>query len=380
MEILVLFLVMLLIVFIQSQVFRRLSFKGLDYECAFSTDEAFEGDSIELVETITNRKWLPLPWFKSELTTSKWLDFAGSQSTVTYNTRFVPSLFLIKGHTKVVRRWKVTCRKRGVYSIDTVVLVSTDLLGRQTVSKTVKTGSQVVVLPKTFELSEEFADSRFLQGDHPVRAQLVPDPFVVSGVREYLPSDPMKNIHWNATAKMGRIMIRNQEFTTRQCMLVLLNLQTKEYEKKQAVDSDALENCIRTAASLFDATLHHTLPFAFGCNSSETGLDTEETTFVPYSYGTEYVMSLFRLLARLPEGATLNFARFLKEFEVPEETTDIFLVTAYVSNDIFDYCRLQKEEGRRVKILVLRPETEHFPDDCDVYYLRDEAVKHYAAN
>ena len=72
MEIFVLFLVMLLLVFIQSQVFRRLSFKGLDYECAFSTDEAFEGDSIELVETITNRKWLPLPWFKSELTTSKW--------------------------------------------------------------------------------------------------------------------------------------------------------------------------------------------------------------------------------------------------------------------------------------------------------------------
>ena len=101
---------------------------------------------------------------------------------------------------------------------------------------------------------------------------------------------------------------------------------------------------------------------------------------MPYSYGTEYVMSLFRLLAHLPEGATLNFARFLQDFEVPQETTDIFLVTAYVSDDLFNYCRLQKEEGRHVKILVLHPETEQFPDDCDVYYLREEAVKHHATD
>ena len=149
MEILVLFLIMLFIVVLQALIFKKLSFTKLHYHCGFSTDEAFEGDTIELVETIYNRKWLTLPWFKSELTTSKWLDFAGSQSSVTYDTRFVPSFFLVKGHKKVVRRWKVNCTKRGVYGIRTVMLVSTDLLGRQTVSKPVEVDSNVMVLPRT---------------------------------------------------------------------------------------------------------------------------------------------------------------------------------------------------------------------------------------
>ena len=152
MEILVLFLVMLALVAAQSIVYKKLSFKGLRYHCEFNTDEVFEGTEIFLTETVENQKWLPLPWFKSEITTSKWLDFAGAQSVVTYHTRFVPSFFLVKGHKKVTRRWNVVCIRRGVFSIENVMLVSTDLLGSRTVSRPAPAGASVTVLPKPLPL------------------------------------------------------------------------------------------------------------------------------------------------------------------------------------------------------------------------------------
>lgn len=372
MEILVLFLIMLLIVVIQAVIFKKLSFTKLHYQCEFSTDEAFEGDTVELVETIYNRKWLTLPWFKSELTTSKWLDFAGSQSSVTYDTRFVPSFFLVKGHKKVVRRWKVNCTKRGVYSIRTVMLVSTDLLGRQTVSKSVDVDSNIMVLPKTFDLSEAFLRARYLEGDFVVRNQILPDPFMVAGVREYLPSDPMKNIHWSATARMNRIMIRNQEYTTRQSLLVLLNMQSREFEKGRAIDADALEDCIRTAASLLEGALQDSIPTAFATNTAPEGEGEEGCLFVLSSFGNEHVLRLFRLLAQLPAGSQMDFTEYISRLEIPYDITDVLLVTSYVNERIFEFCRAKEQEGVHIKVLLLRLDSTSLPDDCDIYYMKQE--------
>lgn len=370
MEILVLFLVMLAIAAVQSLIYKKLSFKGLKYHCEFSRDEVFEGDEITLTETVENGKWLPLPWFKSEITTSKWLDFAGAQSVVTYHTRFVPSFFLVKGNKRVTRRWKVLCARRGVFSVETVVLVSTDLLGSQTVSQQVPVDSRITVLPKSIPLEEFVLSPQHMQGEHLVRFQLLPDPFLISGVREYQPSDPMKNIHWNATAKMGRIMIRNQDFTTCRSVMILLNLQSREYERKGYSDPEGIENCIRAAASLLESTMEDSIPVTLAVNQNLSG-DGEMTLRGP-GFGREFVLELYRLLAAMPEISGKEFSAFLNEIEVADGVTDLILVTAYLSEAVFSFCRRQKEEGRRVRVLLLRSSSWEIPEDCEVYLLRQE--------
>jgi uncharacterized protein (DUF58 family) len=371
MEILVLFLVMLVLMAVQSIIYKKLSFKGLRYHCEFSTDEVFEGTEVFLTETVENQKWLPLPWFKSEITTSKWLDFAGAQSVVTYHTRFVPSFFLVKGHKKVTRHWKVACVRRGVFSIESVMLVSTDLLGSRTVSRPALAGASITVLPKPLPLHEFTLQSRYLLGEHLVRFQLVPDPFLVSGVREYLPSDPMKSIHWNATAKMGRIMVRNQEYTTRQCVMVLLNIQSNEYEREKGrVDPDGVENCIRAAAAVFEAALEDSIPVSFAVNWKLDGEYVKEEA----AFGREYILELHRLMARIPDVGGENFSRFLEEIPVQSEVTDLIIVTTYLNEGIFDFCRQQKENGRTVRVLLLRATSWEIPEDCNVYLLRREVL------
>ena len=219
--------VLLILAVAQAQVYKHLGFRALDYDCKFSENEASEGDEIKLVETVSNHKMLPLPWLRSELTTSMYLDFAGSQSLIADDTRFVPSFFMMRGHRRTVRSWNVRCAKRGVYEVQKCILLVTDLLGLKTTSHVAEVNTAVTVLPRPMDLQGSFTSANRLQGDIIVRRNYLDDPFYRVGVREYTPRDSMRNIHWAATARTGKLMVHNNQQTAEQNMLVLLNLQSR---------------------------------------------------------------------------------------------------------------------------------------------------------
>ncbi len=357
----------------QMLLFGKKAFQHFEYRCDFDRPEAFEGDEIELVEQVYNRKWVPLPWFKTEITTSRWLEFAGSQSIVTYNTRFVPSFFLVKSYQKVTRRWKVKCLKRGVFPIDSVILVSTDLLGQKVVSQKADISACVTVLPQTVDLAQMFVSARYLQGDNPVRNQLIPDPFYVSGVREYQPSDPMKNIHWNATAKLGRIMIRNMEYTTRQSITVVLNMQSRQFEQGEAIDQERMEQCIRVTATLLEETLENSIPVSLASNASLDGKD-KETFESSQNFGREHIWGLLHTLAKFPKGSSLDFPSYLGTRGENFPSTDIQIVTPYLCDEIYDYARAAMREDKRVTIFLVGFPSANMPDDIEINILKELAV------
>ena len=198
----ILFMVIVLLVS-QLILFAKNRFRHFQYTCFFTKDEVMEGDEVGLVEIVSNRKWLPLPWLKSELSTSRWLEYAGSQSEVVGDRRYVPSFFTLKSYQKVSRTWKVRCLKRGVFEIRRVDLVGSDLLGFSSFSHSVQVNACLTVLPRPLENNELACPPQYLKGDTVVRRQLLADPFYVAGVREYTGLEPMNRIHWNATAREG---------------------------------------------------------------------------------------------------------------------------------------------------------------------------------
>ena len=101
------------------------------------------------METVTNDKTLPVPWLKAELTTSRWLDFPEANSAVTGRNRFVSSFFSVRSRSRVSRVWEITCEKRGVYEMEHIVLVTSDLLGIVRLSlRAADHGGKLTVLPK----------------------------------------------------------------------------------------------------------------------------------------------------------------------------------------------------------------------------------------
>lgn len=362
MELLALFAIAAAVIYLQNALFSRLALKRLDYRCSLSTAEAIEGDEIELVETIENRQWLPVPWLKSELTTSRWLDFAGSQSVVTDGTRFVPSFFMVRGYQRVERRWKVRCLKRGEFSVEKIVLVSTDLFGNLSLSRPVEVDAHVLVLPRPADYLPGLLSLRYLQGERAAPRHLLPDPFFRTGAREYDERDPSGRIHWGATAKTGRLMVYENEYTSRQNLGILLNMQTRAFENGGVIEREKLEDAIRLCAAAFRFALENQLPTRFFCNGNGTG--DNEPVITAESWGEDYTDSLLRTLACLQNRSTDGLPAFLGRLSGKLMVSDLLIITVYADESLCAFIAEQARLGIQSQVLLVdygAPEGLAFP-------------------
>ncbi len=351
MEFLAIIAVLFFVLFLQRKVYQKYGLHNLNYRCYFSTDRATEGDVVEIVEEVSNAKLLPLAWFKTEITTSLWLEFAGAQSVISDKSRFVPSFFMLKSYHSVTRRWHVKCLKRGSYGIDSVTLVSTDLFGGVTLSRQGEAQGRLLVLPSP--LTEEVFNltPHHLTGNVPVVRQLIPDPFEVSGVREYSGRESFRDIHWGATAKENRLMVFKKDPTSEQNLAVILNLQSRELQYEVSVDRELVELCIKIAAGVMERGFLTDVPFRLYCNTSFGRRN--DCVVSSESRGVAHRENLMELLALLPNDSTEKFPIFLQNICGGIDATDIVIVTSYVDEAMVDYAIQKQFYGSKVKILSL---------------------------
>jgi len=364
-------LIIIAVILFQGWMFKKFAFYRLDYKCELSTLEACEGDEIQLIETVQNRKFLPIPWLKVSLNTSKWLDFAGTRSVISQDGRFVTSGFYLNGNQKIVRRWKLKCLKRGVFKIDNVSLFSGDLLGVKTHSISVPINLFLKVYPAIIDIDNVFLPTNYLQGDTIVRRWVIDDPFIVAGVREYTPQDSMSRIHWRATAKEGKLMVKKNDFTSQISMTVILNIQSMENEYFETVKKEIIEFGIKVTASIFDIALKQGIPVRFACNASTEAKGTD-VIFTGESAGRDHISSLLEILAKIQLKRTKDFENFLNENTAELNNSDVILVTTYITEEMINSIMEMKKSQNRVSILLLGDGNAinvELPEDIQIHIL-----------
>lgn len=363
MEFVALIVIIIFVIILQNQIYGKSGLKNVHYTCTFSKTEVYEGEEIELIEEIRNEKLLPVPWMKAELTVPKWLDFAATQSVITDKSRFVTSFFMLKSYHRVVRKWRVKCLKRGVFGVDTVVLVASDLLGNVSLSCPVKVNAQVTVLPDPFALNELSISSLHLMGDRIVKHQLLSDPFFIAGVREYQDGDALNKINWLATAKEKQIMVNQNDFTTSQSVTVILNIQSREYDTVHIAEEQPVENCIRVCASCIDCARQIGMPVRLLSNAplNHTSEPAQSNEFT----GDEHTLNLFRMLANLQLICSESFDSYLSGMYDNIASSDICIVTSFVNQKILNFAESKRHDGAFVKLFVLGAVPSG--GDCEIY-------------
>lgn len=372
MEVFALIIITITVITLQSVIFNNMAFKNLDYECRFSTAEASEGDEIFLVETVRNRKMLPVPWLKVDINSSSWLDFAGTRSVVAQENRYVTSSFFLKSYQKITRRWKVKCLKRGVFSIDNVTLVAGDLLGSRVNSVPVHIGAEIMVYPQTVNIEEAFVPVNYLQGDTIVKRWIIDDPFIVAGVRDYTPRDPMNRVHWGATARTGHLMVKQNDYTSKFGLTVMLNIQSVENEYFYSLDRECIELGIRVAATLFDRVLRNGIPTRFATNAGTID-NRKQMIFTREASGMEHISELMRILARLELKRIKDFEDFIADVEPDLKQSEVVIITAYLTENICRTIRKIKDRGNSIKIIILNKDidSKSLPGDLEIYIYRE---------
>ena len=153
----------------------------------------------------------------------------------------VPTLLAGRRHQ---RGFVLPTARRGVVTVGPVVSVRTDPVGLLRRQQNRTKAQQVHIHPRTVRLGAELRGLlRDVEGA--VTQELSSSDVSFHALRDYVPGDDRRHVHWRSTARTGRLMIRQFEETRRSTLLVLLDTCSSHYET-----AEDFETAVSVACSL----------------------------------------------------------------------------------------------------------------------------------
>ena len=204
--------------------------------------------------------------------------------------------------------------RRGAYRLGPTMLTTGDPFGIFTQKKMITAEETLIILPMTFPIPTFPPPPGLLPGGKAIRQRTFDVTPHAAEVREYVPGDPMKRIHWPSTAHRGQFMVKEFEqdpqaeiwlfldayrpvhsFITQQ----EISLYTDKLwlrRPKISLPSDTFEYAVSVAASLASYFLSNRRAVGLACAAGKF-------TIVPGERGERQINKIMETLAFLqPEG------------------------------------------------------------------------------
>lgn len=334
MELAAIILIIIAVIAAEVLIFGKYALKGIFYSASVNKTEVSEGETLELTEVVENRRFVALPWIKTELSASRWLAFLKKDSAVQTSggdNTFIPGVFSLKPRSKCTRVRTIKCLKRGVFSFDDTIITATDMLGLVKVSQAVKVGISITVLPTASDSEDALLSFDEPIGDISVRRFINEDPFIIAGAKEYSGREPLNRINWKYTAITGKLMAARNEFSTTRNTLILMNMQRKRVLPVTAADIRDTEALIKLSVKLMEDSVYCGCSCAFATNggsSSGVASDIIKTE--------EHKESVLRILAKLENECSYDFKTFCSTVNYGS-FNDVFILTPYIDEDMIAF-------------------------------------------
>lgn len=348
------FLIVLIIVLdIQSRIFDRWGPRGLSYKRTFNTDAVFEGEEVQMVEQIRNKKLLLMPWLRIESKIDSDLQFQQSANLSIRHDEFHTSLFSLMPYTGITRRHRVFCKKRGCYRLNSVSLTFGDPFGVREKTKQLRLEAQLLVYPKILEFDQIPFVCRSWMGDIMVKRWIISDPFYVAGIRAYQPGDSLNRISWKASARLGDLLVNSYDHTSDPKAMIYLNLDIEEGMWRHVTDKELIERALSIAASMLAKLTDEGIAVGFASNGHLIDDKDEPVIILPQSGASQLTFILGNMAMMLIE-RVFTFYTFL-ESEIKRDTDpmDILIMTAFVSDRLENQIERLVEKGHSVEIFDL---------------------------
>ncbi len=154
----------------------------------------------------------------------------------------------------VSHKYSVRCARRGVYEIGPLVAITSDPLGLAQRENQVADKFELLVHPRIEEVSDRPLTRQF--EDPPIRPPVskpFPTGFEFYGMRDYHPGDDLRRIVWRASARMGKLMVREAEQGITDRITIILDTDRGSHSRDGEY-SESFETGVSAAVSL--ATRH----------------------------------------------------------------------------------------------------------------------------
>lgn len=347
-----------IVVVLQSYVYSKWGLKKVQYSRSFSERAVVEGETVEMIDEIVNKKLLPLPWLRLESKISEHLKFQTQANTnhEIDHGGFHRSLFSLLPYQKVRRRQTLTCTKRGHYRFETVEISTGDVFGFGETFKSVDSVAEIIVYPQIVPVEDIPLPAHSWLGDLVVRRWIMEDPFLMAGTRDYVSGDPLHNVHWNATARLNRLQVINKDYTADHHLMIYVNLNQTGDIWYPIADKQLVEKFLSYAASIAQYAITNGISTGFGCNSY-LGENKKATIKIEPRNSKQHLTHLFETIAKVEVDANKSIEFFLQDdIERQVSGVDFLIITAIVTDTMQQRIKTLESLGNAVEVLVLESE------------------------
>lgn len=332
--------------------------RHVEYERILAPDRLFPDDEAELIIRFKNDKFLPLAWLRitdpiqygmvrGNRSYDELLTFSGG---IEVQEALQPALVnhaAVGPYQELRRTYRVKALQRGVYKIGPTTMDSGDPFGIFRHTLTVPGRSEILVYPTLYGPEDIGLPFRQVMGELLARHALFEDPTLLAGSREYRPGDPLRHMHWKATARTGDLQVRVSDPSTTAQLQIVLNLNTFQHVW-QGVDLERMEAAISVAGSIALWALER--DFAVGLRSNgiiTQGEHAADAMRVAPSANARQATVLLEYLARISYAGGFTGAHILlDETRRLGAARSIIFVTAVLSPDLITVLTGRQLAGR----------------------------------
>jgi len=244
--------------------------------------------------------------------------------------------------------YQVHLAKRGAYRLESMVVTALDPLGIFAFSRRFRAESEVLVFPVPQPISDIplTGAERYGLRDTPVAAVrgsgVDPD-----GVREYVPGDPLRRMHWKSTARTGRLNVI--EFDESRSVNVVLALDQHAGSCCGQGAETTFEHLVRAAASLAQAAIRQGASVRLA-----TSLTEDASSFL--GRGTDQLYAILGGLARVePEDRERMSATLIERVGPVAAGTSLIVLTSGLDLDLPGALARYAGEGSQVAVVYADP-------------------------
>lgn len=235
-----------------SYVWVLLMLRSVRVEVVGRPRQARAGD--EILETITVENRGALPTYALEV--SDLTDIPGHRGGVAMS---------VSGRSSVSWTMHLRARTRGLYHLGPIRSAARDVFGIFSKAREFGVREEIMVFPKTFDLPGFEVPDAQLHGDSSTRQRSQNVTPHAASVRDYAPGDALSRVHWNSTARMGKLMSKEFDLGRASEVWILVDLDRSVQAGELEESTD--EYGVTIAASMVKRHLAADLPVglvAFG--------------------------------------------------------------------------------------------------------------------
>ncbi|MDQ6613993.1 MAG: DUF58 domain-containing protein [Actinomycetota bacterium] len=149
--------------------------------------------------------------------------------------------------------YRLPTNRRRVAQVGPMIIGRSDPFGLVRIEQRHGTTETFWVHPRRYPI-EPLGSSRLRSLDGPKDDTMPTGSITFDRIREYVPGDDMRHIHWRSTARMGTLMVRQHVDTTLPDVTVVIDTTSQLY------DAESFETAVEVAASVLEASTSHRFP------------------------------------------------------------------------------------------------------------------------